>query len=170
MPPLATLDDVKRHLDITSTTNDGELQSLLDAAEEIVRREAREFSSTTYTETLWVDRGAVFLSHTPVTGVTSVTSYGETITGTTFTASGYVGGLRGWREVVVTYTAGRAVTSASAYVATLMVAGRLWETQRGNTPAILQGGEEPTFTPGMQGIISEIRAVLGDSGGLGVVV
>lgn len=167
--PLATLEDVKRHLNITSTANDDELQNFLDAAEEIVRDEARQFDVGTYTETLWVDRGHVVLSHTPVVAILSVTAPGETIAGTTFTPSGLLEGLRGWREVTVTYTAGRPIPSARAQVATLMVAARFWESQRGSAPA-LGGGEEPTFTPGMQGIIGEIRAVLGGSGGLGVIV
>lgn len=168
VPSLVSLTDVKKHLNLTSTSNDDELLSLIDTAEEIVRAEARQFDVATYAETLWVTGGYVILSHTPVQAVTSVTSAGETITGTTFTASGLLEGLRGWREVAVTYTAGHPVPSARAYTATLMVAARLWETQRGPSP--VTPTEEPTFTPGMQGILGEIRAVLGNSGGLGVIV
>ena len=169
MAALVSLSDAKRHLNITGGANDAELQEFVDAAEEIVRAEARQFASATHVETLWVTGGYVILSNTPVTAVASVVSAGETISGATFTASGLLSGLRGWREVTVTYTAGRDVPTARAYVAALMVTQRLWETQRGSAP-VLGGGGEPTFTPGMGGIITEIRAVLGDSGGLGVVV
>ncbi len=166
---MTTLADVKAHLNVTSSANDGELTDFLDAATEAVNEIAGVSTVRTYTETVWVDGGAAFLSHTPVVSVASVTSAGEPVTGWTFSTYGAVTGLRGWREVTVTYNAGTAVPSARVHTAILMLTARLWETQRGNTPTILQGGEGPTFTPGLQGILGEVRALLGQSG-LGVVV
>jgi hypothetical protein len=161
--------ELKAHLNITGTTNDEELMGFLDSAEELVRQEAAVYAPQSYTETVAVDSGVAILSHTPVISLTSVTASGETITGATASRYGLLRGVRGWREVTVTYTAGTAVPPARVHTAVLMVTARLWETQRGNTPTVFQGGEEPTFTPGMQGILGEVRALLG-AGGLGVVV
>src|SRR5215217_5624204 len=160
---MPSLSQVKAHLNITSTASDDELADFLDAATELVNEMVNTSPVQAYTETLWVDRGAVFLSHTPVVSVTSVVSAGETLTGWTMNPYGAITDLTGWREVVVTYAAGTAAPSARVHTAILMVTGRLWETQRGNTPTILQGGEGPVFTPGLQGILSEVRALLGDS-------
>ena len=166
---MTSLADVKAHLNITSSANDDELSDFLDSALELVNEEVGVSAPQSYTETLTVDGGMAILSHTPVTAVASVTSFGDPVTGYTFDSYGRLMGLTGWRRIVVTYTAGTTAQSARAHTATLMVTKRLWESQRGNTPTILQGGEEPTFTPGMQGILSEIRALLGDTGS-GVVV
>lgn len=168
---MPSLSQVKAHLNITSSTNDSEISDFLDSATELVNEIAFASPVQTYTETLWADRGAVFLSHIPVVSVTSVVSAGETLTGWTMYSYGAITDLGGAREVTVVYTAGVVTPSARVHTAILMVVARLWETQRGNAPATsLQGGEGPTFTPGLQGIISEVNALLGDSSGLGVVV
>lgn len=168
---IATLEDLKRHLNMTSSANDDELLDFLDSAEELVREEARVSDVQSYTETAEVIGDAVVLSHFPVVAVSSVTVPGETITGWSFSQYGSYGGLtgfRGRRYVTVTYTAGTAVPQSRVRTAVLMVAARLWESQRGNTPSALQGGDAPTFTPGLQGILGEVRALLG-GGSLGVV-
>jgi hypothetical protein len=165
---IATLADARAHLNLTSTANDNELQAFLDAAEELVSEESHTYEVASYTEVRPVDLGVAFLSHTPVVSVTSVTAYGETLTGWTVHPYGAVSGLSACRgEVTITYTAGTALPAARVRAAVLMVVQRLWETQRG---ALRVGGEDSTFTPGMQGILGEIRALLGDAGGLGVVV
>lgn len=169
---LVSLDDLKDHLNIRTSDDDDELLGFLDSAEELVRDEAAVYDAGTYTETLWTDpyAGTALLSHTPVTAVTSVVGGGETITGTTFTSAGILYGVRGWRQVTVTYTAGTAVPSARLQTAVKMVAARLWDSQRGNGPGPLQGEGDAAFTPGLQGIIGEVRALLGrDAGGLGTV-
>jgi hypothetical protein len=163
---IVTLTDAKTHLNLSSAANDAELQAFLDSAEELVAEETRTYSVASYTETRPVDCGVAFLSHTPVVSVVSVTAPGETITGFTIHPYGAVSGLDGWREVTIAYTAGTALPPARVRTAVLMVTQRLWETQRGARPT----SEDPTFTPGMQGILGEIRALLGDAGGLGVVV
>lgn len=168
---MPSLSEVKAHLNITSSTNDSELSDFLDSATDLVNEIANTSPVQTYTETLWADRGAVFLSHIPVVAVTSVVSAGETLTGWTMYPHGAITDLGGSREVVVIYTAGVATPSARVHTAILMVVARLWETQRGNAPATsLQGGEGPAFTPGLQGIIAEVQALLGDTSSLGVVV
>ncbi len=162
---LVSLDEMKAHLNIVGTTHDEELVGFLDSADELVRQEASVYAPQSHTETVRVDAGVAILSHAPLISLTSVTAPGETITGATASRYGLLRGVRGWREVTVTYTAGTEVPPARIRTATLMVTARLWETQRANTPV----GGDPTFTPGLQGILSEVRALLGP-GGLGVVV
>lgn len=166
---IATLTDAKAHLNIpgSNTGSDEELQEFLDSAVELVSEEANSYGVTSYTETRSVDLGVAFLSHTPVVSVTSVTAPGETITGWTIHSYGAVSGLDGWREVTIAYTAGTALAPARVRTAVLMVTQRLWETQRGG---VRRAAEEEVFTPGLTGILTEVRALLGDSRGLGVVV
>jgi len=167
---MPSLLEVKAHLNVTSSASDDELVGFLDSATELVNEIARTSSVQTYTETLWADRGAVFLSHTPVVAVTSVVSAGETLTGWTMNPYGAITGLGGSREVVVVYTAGVAVPSARVHTAILMVTARLWQTQRGNAPSTsLQGEDRQIFAPGLQDVISEAQALLGNTA-LGVVV
>lgn len=162
MTLIATLDEAKTHLNITTAANDDELLDFLESATDLVREEARVYDVGTYTETVPVSReGVALLSNTPVVSVTSVTSAGETITGTTVNRYGRLSGLRGRREVVVVYTAGTAVPEARVRTAILMVTARLWATQRGASP--LRSSEEDAFTPGMQGILGEVRALLGSA-------
>lgn len=166
-----SLDELKSHLNMTDTANDEELLGFLDSATELVRDEASVYEVQAYTETVWADCGVALLSHSPVVAVTSVVGSGETLTGWTLNSYGMLSGVRSWRQVTVSYTAGVAVEPARFHTAVLMVAARLWESQRGNAPTILQGSNEALpFTPGLQGIIGEVRALLGrDVGGLGVV-
>lgn len=159
---MTSLEDLKTHLNMTSTANDDELLGFLDAATDLVNEELRTAAPQTYVETLAVDCGMAILSHTPVTGVASVTSYGDPVTGYTFDSYGRLAGLRGWRQIVVTYTAGTEEQTPRGHMATLMVAARLWESQRGSSPNPLQGQDAAPFTPGLQGILSEVRALLGD--------
>lgn len=54
-----------------------------------------------------------------------------------------------------------AVPEPTERLASLMIAARLWETQRGSTPTILQGGDNDVpFTPGLGGILTEVRSLL----------
>ncbi len=162
---VVSLNEMKAHLNIAGTSHDEELVGFLDSAEELVRQEASVYVPQSYTETLKVDNGVAILSNTPVISLTSVTAPGETITGATVSRYGLLRGVRGWREVTVTYTFGTPIPPARVRTAVLMVTARLWETQRGSTPV----GDDPTFTPGLQGILSEVRALLGATGS-GVVV
>jgi hypothetical protein len=169
MATIVDLTEAKAHLNITGSASDDEITDLLDSATERVRELAQVYDVGTYTELLWVSGGSVNLSHTPVVAVTSVTSAGEAITGTTVNSYGLLSGLSGWRQVTVTYTAGTAVPEARVHTAILMVTARLWETQRGGASGPLGSADGQVFTPGLQGILGEVRALLGSSGGLGIV-
>jgi hypothetical protein len=166
---IVTLTDAKTHLNLSSAANDAELQAFLDSAEELVAEETRTYSVASYTETRPVDCGVAFLSHTPVVSVVSVTAPGETITGFTIHPYGAVSGLDGWREVTIAYTAGGELPQARVRTAVLMVTQRLWETQRGEPSSRLRATTRRS-PPGCRAFSAEIRALLGDSRGLGVVV
>lgn len=79
---LVTLDEAKDHLNKSgaSTTDDAELQAVVEQAEAILLnrpeyRVADAATSTSHTE--WVDSGTdvILLQHYPITAVTSVTEY-----------------------------------------------------------------------------------------------
>lgn len=169
--PIVSLLDAKAYLNIpdSDTMSDGEVQDFLDSATELVREETRDYGQQTYTETVPVYDGEALLSHTPVAGVASVVSAvsGESITGWSVDSWGRLtglpwwGALLYWRRITVTYTAGNPIPTARMATATLMVLGRLWQSQRGNAPTVLQGADGAVFTPGMQGILAEVRALLG---------
>jgi hypothetical protein len=154
---LPTLADLKAHLNITSTTHDVELQTMLEAAAEVVVGYVGPLDGTQVTETHYeVRRGLpLVLRRYPVLSVASVTdSHGKTYAASEHTTDGASGLLRlnngTWAgDITVTYTAGRAVLPAAVGLAVLVITAHLWETQRGNTPSALPTNpDEATFDPG----------------------
>src|SRR5690348_6643766 len=70
MAVFATLGDLKQHLNITSTADDGELGLMLDAAEDVVRSVVgQQFPGSTVTERVSNIGGTVILSGRPVDDV-----------------------------------------------------------------------------------------------------
>ena len=155
MPEFATLADVKLYLDKTNTKDDAELQQMVDAANEEVADIVGGFESTTVTEYVApLPDGTVLLRHRP-TG--PVTLNDGTITG--FLVDADAGLLRGvvraprnpwaWAPgpLTATYTTGTGQVPASVRLAVCVIAGHLWETQRGgsspNALALQSGPEEP---------------------------
>lgn len=140
---LPTVDDLKAHVNILTTTHDAELQDMLDAAVEVVEGYVGPLDGGSVTETHYAPaRGLpIVLRQVPVVAVTSVSSS----VGTTYTSSDYVldgaaGLLRapyGWAgDVTVAYTTGRTSLPASIRLAILIVAAHLWETQMGGGNAV----------------------------------
>jgi len=163
-----TLSEVKANLNITTSANDDELTDMADAAEGAVLAMSGPVSlSATVTETVWPYNGVAVLSSAPVASIASVTTSGGTpVTYTANLGAGLLDVSTIWYPtrdlpLTVTYTPQPRTTAAQVRMAVLMVTARLWETQRGNTPAILQGGEQEVFTPGLQGILAEARGILG---------
>lgn len=164
---IVSLSEVKEALDITSTSNDTELQGMIDAATAVLvnhpgYRVADVVGSTSYTE--WVDGGSgtIVLRHYPVTGNPTVTEYTPTAqviaaepldTTSSFTGYGYQvdrtsgiltrtsGGLGTcWRgRVKVVYTAGSTVVPADVRQAALVLVDHLWQTQRGGVGTLPVG-------------------------------
>lgn len=156
-PPTVT--ELKTETNITSSTDDAELQTVLDAAVALLEnhpayRVKDAVTTTTYTE--WYDGGndTIVLKHYPVSSVTSVAEYTPTVQAladeepdvvSSFTGYGYTidkasgivtrtsGGVD-WRfsgRVKVVYVAGSATVPADLRLAGLLLAEHMWQTQRG---------------------------------------
>lgn len=144
-PP--TVADLKTHLDITSGGDDAELQDMLDAAVDVVENIVGPISPRPVTETHYAVSGPTLVTRrAPVASVTNLStrlypglawadqSVGDYVvdgdTGVIRTATGYM--LRG--DVTITYLAGYATVPTAVFLATLIIAANLWETQRGADP------------------------------------
>lgn len=152
---LLSLADAKQHLNITSTTNDAELETYIAAVTEAIEAYIGPVGRRTITETVSPSSGVLLLSTVPVLSLTSVTPYASaplTVGSLTVkAASGIVlpGAYTGFYAATydVIYTAGRASVPASVNTAGRLVLQRLWETQRGpmsSTPFNAEIGAEPT--------------------------
>lgn len=155
--PVATLADVRTHLNIVSTASDTELTSFLtfavDAAERWTGRILGDAASAT--EVYDGGSAAVLLDRVPVTTVSSVSENGSTLASTAWTVNYSTGVLTrlggsytasaftpGVRNVSVTYSAGYATSPPAAKLAVLELVRHLWQTQRGSMPGRQQSGDD----------------------------
>ncbi len=160
MAVFATLQDVKTHLDITSTANDGELTLMLEAAEDVVRSLiGAQFPGSTVSERVASVGGTVILSGRPVD---DVQLNGGAVSG--FTVNRAAGLLYDVPHtagpMTATYTVGGGGVPAAVQLACLIVAGHLWETQRGTSPSALalQDPEAAFGAPAVAGYAIPNRA------------
>ena len=148
---MPSLSDLKAHLNMTSTIDDSELLTKLDAAVDLVEGVVGPVYSTARTETHYgVDGPTVVLQVYPVSAVSAVSyRYTPSTVVTSYVNADYVfdadtGVLRlangSWfrGDVTVTYSAGRTLIPAGVDQAILIVAGHLWQTQRGASPMPMQ--------------------------------
>lgn len=144
---VVTLAAAKTFLNITSTTHDAELQSMIDRAEAVLAKRVGPLAPVTVTGEVHTGPGPLLLRRYPVLSVASATSGGVAVSDVDADAdAGVVYGTfsRTRRAVRVTYTAGRtAPLPADLEAAVLELTGHLWQTQRGNAPSAtaLQGDE-----------------------------
>jgi hypothetical protein len=135
---IASVVDLKQHLNMTSTTDDDELQLILDAAERVVTSIAGNWGGETVTESVPVVGGTAILSGRPGS---PVLSNGLPVGGTVDNAAGLITGLGGMygssQRLTVTYSVRGGTVPADILLATLIIAGHLWETQRGTAPSAL---------------------------------
>lgn len=150
MAEFATLATVRAHVNLTSTADDNELGLMLDAADELVRSLVGPLTVGAVTERVAVSGGTAILSRRPSGPVTVVDRLGSPVTGF------YVNERAGLLEdvpavsgpVTVTYQAGSPAVPASVTLATAIIAGHLWETQR--RPG--QSSDRPAGFGGMDGV------------------
>ncbi len=148
--PIVSLSDLKRELNITSTTNDAELADYLRRATSILEQHTgRAFARQTRTETFDViDGERTVLLAPPVISVTTVTNDTGTIASDgynlnkrsgilTLDASGFAGGVA---EVSVTYVCGYTQPPPGLVQAVLQQVRHMWETQR-TTPGARRDDE-----------------------------
>lgn len=155
---LPTVDDLKPYLNKTSNADDAELTDMLDAAVDIAEGVVGPLTSETVTETHYGLSSAVLvLRRAPALALTSVS--GRVYPGALQTSylltdytldpdTGIVRLANGYRfagDYTVTYSAGRTTLPAAVRLAILIIAGHLWETQRGVAPTPLQ--QQDAFGP-----------------------
>lgn len=144
-----SLEEVRTYANITTAGNDDELYLMLGAAQDAVEGLVGPVLWRTVTDTVPVTGGIAVLRHNPVVSVASVTASDQAVTYTLNADAGLLTGLTTTSDVTVSYVAGRAVVSDALRQATLIIAGHLWETQRGNAPSSLQPEEFGTQAVGV---------------------
>ena len=175
MPWPVTLDECKQDTNITTDTNDEELQGIIDAATAILENHpgytvADHVKQTTVSE--WHDGGndEIILKRYPVASVTSVTEWNGT-TPQTLTADAWDSGAgadygyaldadagvlyrssggspsRFTGRVKVIYVAGTTTVPADLRLAALLLVEHLWETQRGGQGPALPTGLDIDSAP-----------------------
>jgi hypothetical protein len=139
---VVALDDVKRHLNLTVTTHDGEIQAFIDSAEAAIGERVGPLASTTQTVRVRGCSRSLVLPLAPAVSLTSVTP-ADSSTALTLSdlyldaEAGIVryesGGTFGARHYDVVYEAGRATCPADLKLAVKELVRHLWTTQRGAT-------------------------------------
>ena len=146
---IVSLADAKAHLNITSTTHDAEIRTMIDAATEWVEHRIGPVVRRSITTTVTPASDGRLYLEPPVISLTSLTSaYGYTQTFTLASVYtdlntgvvhyGYAGSTFSY-PVTITYVAGRAIVPAAVRLATMMMLKAFWETQRGAVAMSIQG-------------------------------
>lgn len=154
--PAVGLVEVKAHLNITSTGDDGELLSFIHAATAGIEAKVGPLTRRTVTQTHNGGTHSVLLSP-PVVSVTSVTENGTTVPSTGYSVSesgvltrvnGYSRSVwtDGFNNISVTFVGGRTSIPADLRQAVMVLVQHLWETQRGRSVR-QRGGDE--YVPGV---------------------
>jgi hypothetical protein len=139
---IVSLADAKSHLNITSTRNDAEIRSWLEATTEIVEQYTGITARRTVTETHILPPSgarAFVLRRTPVVEITALTPLdgSQGVPVSSFAVDSDTGVVRPkggglvFGEFTATYTAGRSSIPASVAAAALIILQHLWQTQRG---------------------------------------
>lgn len=149
----ASLSDLKTHLNYPAAkiSDDLELQLMLDAATEVVTDLVGDFSGAAVSDVFSVHAGTVLLDQVPPSSVTVTDSAGGSVTGYTVRPTArLLTGVTAEGYVTVTYAVAGQLVPASLKLATLIIAGHLWETQRGTSPSQLglQQADDTVFVPG----------------------
>lgn len=156
---LVGLDDVKRHLNITSTSSDEELRAVLSAAtsaaEDYLRRPLRRASSTQTFYTRSGNGRGLVLDRTDVASIVEVVEDGVTLTADDFDADLAAGVVwrsdcREWCYPTSVEYATNGINSPALRQAVLELTRHLWETQRGSMPMMPRGVDGmDAFNPAM---------------------
>lgn len=143
--PILSLDDAKRHLNITASTSDEELRAFIDVVTQAGEAyTGRVFGRRTITETFSGGLAEVALRYCPVLSITSVVENGTTLAATGYRLSSPDGGVltrisgyyttpftAGAYNVTVTYVAGYQSQPATDRLGALEMLRHLWASQRG---------------------------------------
>lgn len=166
--PIVSLSEVRGHLRMTDTSNDGYLQRFALTASEICesyKGTGKVWRRTGRTETFdGRNTFALNLQRRPILSITSVVESGVTLNPTTdfcYDAANailYRGSttaygppwLDGQQNIVVTYVAGtNGAIPEGVRQGCLELVKHLWDTQRGGSQLPRQGGSDDTWDPRM---------------------
>jgi hypothetical protein len=141
-PYIVSLLDTKRHLNLSSSVDDEELRSFIEAATRVVENVVGPVVVRSVSEVHASPGRLLVLGQTPVLSLTSISpvsvggvSYSSTDVDVDL-ATGVVRLLSGRRfagPLRVVYTAGRVSVPASMTLAAKLIIGQMWETQRGHS-------------------------------------
>jgi hypothetical protein len=140
--PAVTLDEFKKHLNLsTGTTHDEELQLHLDAAEGAVEGRCGPLDIREVTETARGVNGMVAVTKRPLVEVISLTEARTVATWTDLETlpSGVISHPTSYLPSVgytVVYEAGRDPVPDDLRLAVLLIAEQTWKGQRGGRPAV----------------------------------
>lgn len=156
---LISLGAAKKHLNITSTTDDDEITDWIAGITRVVEYYVGPCVPRTVVE---YQRGGTAVLRTdqrPVISVTSVVpylplggmSYGPsqfkaTPEGTIRLSQG--GGFYGAGDYEITYVVGRKPLTANIIQAVKLILAHVWETQKGPAGSPIAGGNDESFVPG----------------------
>ena len=171
---IVSLADVKRYLNITSTTSDEELRQFIleatDICEAMVNQKLRRKS---FTEDYTAVEGSVMLTQQPVTAITSLTENDVALVEDVDYFVNYRAGIiyrgdstmrRFWRSgvnnITVTYIAGKTEPSPTEQLLVKETTRHLWRTKRGASPMAMGNGDE--FIPGGNNVITSRMQELAD--------
>lgn len=153
---VVSLDDAKRHLNITNTTSDAELRDFLLRAQTAVESQVGPILPVTITSRVgrfgnWATT-TLSLPVTPVISLGQVIPVGVTatpVTGLTVSPAGVVSSIVAFFFATpydVTYVAGRVKCPPDLYHGILEMLRHLWETQRGSNQTVWNNPESLDVT------------------------
>jgi hypothetical protein len=147
--PFVDLDDVKKHLNMTTTTSDAELPGFIAAACEMIRARIGEVLAVPAAETVTVSGGRAVLHHRPVLSI-------ETPGWELLSPEGVAAAPTGDGDGEVAYTAGRAEVVADVpghiRLAGLELVRHLWTNSQNRTTGSATrptaGASDGSYLPG----------------------
>lgn len=166
-PALLSLSEVKRHLNITSSTYDDELRDYVESATEIVESYTGPIVQRTYTSRVQGGREVIILPHTQILSVTAFTSI---LSGTTpvqianlsidgeagdiycKNSGGFPGGA-----YTITYTVGRTTVKSNWLTSAKIIIKHMWETRLGGLPS--GQGDDRGYVVTGSGYLVPFRAI-----------
>jgi hypothetical protein len=176
--PFITVEQVKVHMDKTTSDDDAELEGFVSAACEAIRERIGEVSAVTAVVEPYSRSGTIVLEHRPVISITTV----QILPGLDEVPEGDRGtGTDGWLmqepgagilthtsrfpgEVRVTYQAGRDPVPGNIHLAALELAAHLWRSSQlnsgGGRPPIADN-EQPIMPGSTWALPIRVRELLG---------
>lgn len=155
---LVTLEEAKRQLGITGTSEDVELQTYIDALPAVIEGFVGVVEQREITDQVAGGRPALAVLHPPLVSVTSLSGVGVTYLADSLeldSTAGVItqasGGVFPAGTYTVTYTAGRPSVPPTIKLAALVLLQHLWRTQRATRGGLAGGGDDFSVTEPVPG-------------------